>query len=83
VPKSREYGGWGEDSRFFFRQKLLGEDGSVGRAVVIVKQPGLFSPKSGATSSHVFTQSPQNFAVEAGIQFGLLGLVLHATTTAV
>jgi len=33
----------------------------------MVKQPGLFSPKLGATSSHVFTQSPKNFTVEAGI----------------
>jgi hypothetical protein len=30
----------------------------------MVKQSGLFSSKFGATSSHVFTQSPQNFAVE-------------------
>jgi hypothetical protein len=50
-----------------FRQKLLGEDGSVRRGVVMVKQPGLFSPKFDATSSHVFTQSPQNVAVEPGI----------------
>jgi hypothetical protein len=61
-----EYGGWGMTA-IFFRQKLLGEDGSVRRGVVMVKQPGLFSPKFGATSSHVFTQSPQNFAVEPGI----------------
>jgi hypothetical protein len=33
-----------------FRQKLLDEDGSVRRGVVMVKQPGLFSPKFGATS---------------------------------
>jgi hypothetical protein len=36
-------------------------------AVVMVKQPGLFSPKFGATFSRVFTQSPQNVAVEHGI----------------
>jgi hypothetical protein len=53
----------GDDSHFAFRQKLLGEDGSVRRGVVMVKQPGLFSTKFGATSSHVFTQSPQNVAV--------------------
>jgi len=57
----------GDDSNVVFRQKLLGEDGSVRRGVVMVKQPGLFSPKYGATSSHVFMQSPQNFAVELGI----------------
>ena len=57
----------GSDSRFVFRQKLVGEDGSVRQGVVMAKQPGLFLPKLGATSSHVFTQSPQNFTVEAGI----------------
>jgi hypothetical protein len=48
----------GFDSHFVFRQKLLGEDGSVRRGVVMLKQSGVFSPKFGATSSHVFTQSP-------------------------
>ena len=57
----------GDNSNFVLRQILLGEDGSVRRGVVMVKQPGLFSPKFGATSSHVFTQSPQNVAVELGI----------------
>jgi hypothetical protein len=46
---------------------MLGEDRSVRRWVVMVKQPGLFSLKVGATSSHVFTQSPQNIAVEPRI----------------
>jgi hypothetical protein len=54
-------------TNFVFRQKMLGEDGSVKRGVVIVKQPGLFSPNFGATSLHIFTQSPQNVAVETGI----------------
>jgi hypothetical protein len=57
----------GDDSSFVFCQKLLGDDGSVRRGVVTVKQPGLFSPKLGATSSHDFMQSPQNIAVEPGI----------------
>jgi hypothetical protein len=57
----------GDDSRFVFRQKPLGEDGSVRRGVVMVKQPSLFSPKFGATFWHVFTQSLQTFAVERGI----------------
>jgi hypothetical protein len=36
----------GDNSNFvFFCQKLVGEDGSVRRGVVMVKQPGLFSPK--------------------------------------
>jgi hypothetical protein len=33
----------------------------------MVQQPGLFSPKFGATSSHVSTQSPQKVAVGPGI----------------
>jgi hypothetical protein len=40
---------------------------SVRRGVVMVKQPGMFSQKIGATSLHVSTQSPQNVAVEPGI----------------
>jgi hypothetical protein len=35
----------------------------VRRDVFVVNKPGLF----GATSSHFFTQSPQNVAVEPGI----------------
>jgi hypothetical protein len=63
-----------------FRQKVLDEDGGVIIGVVMVKQQGLFSPKVGATSWHVFTQSPQNFAVEAEIHnsercFALLQLL--------
>jgi hypothetical protein len=50
-----------------FHQKLPGKNGSVRRGVVMVKQPGLFSPKFKPTSSHVFMQSPQNIAVEPGI----------------
>jgi hypothetical protein len=63
-----------------FRQKLLGDDGSVGQGVVMVNQSGLFSPKFGA-SSHACTQSSKNFAGNS--QFGLLGPVLRANTTAV
>jgi hypothetical protein len=57
----------GDDRHFLFRQKEIGENGSVRRDVAMVKQPGLFSPKFGATSSHVFTQPPQNVTVELGI----------------
>jgi hypothetical protein len=57
----------GDDSRLVFRRKLLGNDGSVRRGVVMMKQPGLFSPKFGATSSYVSMQSLQNVAVEPGI----------------
>jgi hypothetical protein len=47
--------------------KLLGEDRSVRRGVVMVKHPGLFSPKFRTTSWHVLTQLPQNVAVEPWI----------------
>jgi hypothetical protein len=57
----------GDDRHLVFPQELLGEDGSVRRGVVKVKQPGLFSPKFAAMSSQVLTQSPLNFAVEQGI----------------
>jgi len=57
----------GGDSSFVLRQKLLGEDRSVIRGVVMVKQPGLFLQKFGATSSHILTHSLQNVAVEPGI----------------
>ena len=33
----------------------------------MVKQPDLFPPKLGVMSSHIFMQSPHNFAVEPGI----------------
>jgi len=57
----------GNNSNFVFCQKLVGEDGSVRPGVFIVKQPDLFSPNLGSMSSHFFTQSKQNFAVEPGI----------------
>jgi hypothetical protein len=73
-----------DDSHLLFRQKQPGEDGSVRQGVVMVKQPFLFSPKFGATSWQVFTQSPQNVALELGVHgFDLLGPVLRASTTAV
>jgi hypothetical protein len=74
----------GDDSHLVFRQKLQGDDGSVRRGIVMAKQPGLFSPKFVATSSQVFTQSPQKRRSRTrNSQFGLLGLVLRATTTSV
>ena len=56
----------GDNSNFVFHQKLVGEDGSVRRGTVMVKQPGLFSPKLGVVFA-VYMQSPQNFTVEPGI----------------
>jgi hypothetical protein len=57
----------GDDSHFVFGQKQLGEGESVRWAVVMVKQPGLFSPKIGAMSSHVFVRLPHNIPAEPGI----------------
>jgi hypothetical protein len=58
--KSREYGGWvGDDRNYVFFKKYLTENVSVRRGVVMVKQPRVFSPNFGATSSHVFTQLPK------------------------
>jgi hypothetical protein len=45
----------------------------VRRDVVMVKHPGLFSPKFGATSSHVLKNSPQNITVEPGIHILTFG----------
>jgi hypothetical protein len=55
------------DSHIVFLQKLLGEDVSVRRVVVMVKQTGLLLQQFGATSWHVYTQAPQNVAVEPTI----------------
>jgi len=57
----------GYNNNFVFRQKLVGEDGSVRLGVVMAKQPGLFSSNLGVVSSHIFTESPQSFSVENGI----------------
>jgi hypothetical protein len=57
----------GDTSNFVFRQKLVGENGSVRRCVVMVKQPGLFSLKLKTMSSHFLAKSSQNFAVEPEI----------------
>jgi hypothetical protein len=71
-----------DDSHFVFRQKLLGEDGSVRRGVVMVKQPDLFSPKFGATSSYVFTQSRtgasryHNCCIDGGTRLEYFGYYL-------
>jgi hypothetical protein len=56
----------GNDSHLVILQKLLGENRSVRRGIVMVKQPDLSLKKLRAASSHVFTQSLQNFAVEHG-----------------
>ena len=48
----------GDNSNFVFCQKLVGEDGSVRRCVVTVKQPGLFSPKFGDYVFALFHAEP-------------------------
>jgi hypothetical protein len=81
--KSGEYGGWGDDSHFVFHQKLLGGDGSARRDVVMLKQPGLFSPEFGVTSSHISRNRRKSLSRTRNSQFGLWVPVLRATTTAV
>jgi hypothetical protein len=50
--------GWmRKESHAVFGQKVTGEEGSV-RLVVMMQKPVLLSPKFGAKSSHIFTQSP-------------------------
>jgi hypothetical protein len=50
----------------------------------MAKQQSLFSPKFGATSSHVFTQSPAKLRSKTrNSQFGLMGQFVCATTNAV
>ena len=69
----------GDNSNFVLRQILLGEDGSVRRGVVMVKQPGLFLPKFGAMSSHVFHAVAAKLRSRTwNSQFGLLGQILCA-----
>jgi tRNA U34 2-thiouridine synthase MnmA/TrmU len=51
----------------FFCQRFLGEKQSVKRFVVVMQQPVLLSPKLGAKSSNVFTQSPKNATIACGI----------------
>jgi hypothetical protein len=69
----------GDDSYLVFCQKLLGEDGSVKRGVVMVKQPGLFSPKF----ARFHPVAAKRRSRTRNSHFGLLGQILCATTTAV
>jgi hypothetical protein len=49
----------GDDNYVIFgKKKIPGEKGSVRRCVVMMQQPVPLSPKFGAKSSHIFTQSP-------------------------
>jgi hypothetical protein len=74
----------GDDSHLVFRQKLLGENGSVRRGVVMVKQPGLLSPKFGGdvfARSHAVATKRRNRTRDS--QFGLLVSMFRATATVV
>jgi hypothetical protein len=74
----------GDDNNFVFRQKLLGDDGSVRRGVVMVKQPGLVSPKFGGdVFARLHAVAAKRRSRTRNSQFGLLGPVLRATKTAV
>jgi hypothetical protein len=74
----------GDDSHLVFRQKLLGEDGNLRRGVVMVKQPGTFSPKLGVdVFARLHAVAAKRSSRTQNSQFGLLGPVLRATTTAV
>jgi hypothetical protein len=73
-----------DDSHLVFLKKLVGEDRSVRRGVVMVKQPDLFSPKFGFSvfaRFHVFAAKRRSRTRNS--QFGLFGQILCAITTAV
>ena len=58
----------GDNSNFVFRQKLVVEDGSVRRGIFHGEAArSVLAKVGGGMSSHVFTQSSQNFAVEPGV----------------
>jgi hypothetical protein len=61
--KQRKLGWVGTDCRFVFGQKFPGKIGSVRRCVVVMQYPVLLPTKFGAKSSHIISQSPQNFTV--------------------
>ena len=77
--KSGKYGGWGITAILFFRQKLVGVDGSVRRGVVMVKQADLFSPKLGGDVFARFHAVAAKLCSRTrNSQFGLLGQILCA-----
>jgi hypothetical protein len=55
--ENRKLGLVGDYNHCFFVKKFSGEKGSVRRCVVVMQQPVPLSPKFGAKSSHIFTQS--------------------------
>jgi hypothetical protein len=74
----------GDGSHYVYRQKQLGEDGSVRRGFVMVKQPGMFSPKfEGDVFARFLAVAAQLRSRTRNSQFGLFGPVLRATRFAV
>jgi hypothetical protein len=49
---------WVGENSHGFGKKFLGEKGSVRRCDVVMQQPVLLLPKSGAKSSNIFTHAP-------------------------
>jgi hypothetical protein len=66
----------GNDRHFVSRQKLLGKDGSVRQDIVMVKVRGDVFARFYAVTAKLRSRIRNP-------QFGLLGLVLRATTTSV
>jgi hypothetical protein len=48
---------WVGDDSHVFGKEFPDEKGSVGQCIAVMQQPVLLSPKVGAKSSHIFTQS--------------------------
>jgi hypothetical protein len=56
--KRKKVGWVGDGSHVVFGKKFRDEKGSMRLCVVVMQQLVLLSPKLGAKSSHIFTQSP-------------------------
>jgi hypothetical protein len=56
--KQRKVGWVADNSHIVCGKKYPAAKGNVRQGIVVMKQPVLLSPKFGAKSSHIFTQSP-------------------------
>jgi hypothetical protein len=64
----------GDDSHFVFHQKILGEDGSVRRGVVMVKKPGFFLARvRDGVFARFYAVAAKRRSRPRNSQFGLLG----------
>ena len=68
----------GDNSNFVFRQELVGEDGSVIRCVVMVKQPCLLAKVGGDVFALFHEVSAKLRSRTGNSQFGLLGQIFYA-----